>query len=429
MENTKPGLVTLSDFLRGLRDDLRRQYPESYWISGETSGVKVYKNAIYFDLLELKNGQKLAQIKVSAFTEGMQVIRQFEQMTGQKLVPGLKIGGRFGVNFHAVSGMSLVLQELDPEMTLGGIELQRQQTLQRLLAKYPEHIKLREGEYWSANKALPIAPVLQKIAVISSANAEGYHDFVHTLDHNEYGIKFNHQLFVTTVHGALAASDIVNAFRNVYESGQRFDAIVLIRGGGAPGDLLPYDDERLGAVIARARFPVVTGIGHHNNQGIADLLAAVHEKTPTAAAKYLVDRACEFQQRLKLLAVNIGTAARNTVGLRQQKLSRYITLIDVHADHRIKMQQQILAGLLPQITEAATRNLFQQKNRLTNINENIQNLSPLRTLKRGFAIVRKGTQIITDAADLSPGENVHITFERAEAEVTINTIRNGRTNL
>lgn len=69
--------ASLSDLLKSLRDGLRKAFPETYWVSGETAGIKVYQNATYFDLLELQGGKKVAQIKVSAFIgEGINAIRR-----------------------------------------------------------------------------------------------------------------------------------------------------------------------------------------------------------------------------------------------------------------------------------------------------------------------------------------------------------------
>lgn len=443
-------MATLSDFLKSLSNGPRRAFPESYWVSGETAGIKVYQNATYFELLELHGGKKIAQIKVTAFIgEGINAIRSFEKLTGQKFVAGMKIGARFRVNFHPVNGLSLVLVEIDAEMTLGGIELQRQNTLKLLLARYPAHVQQTDTGYWSFNKSLPLPLVMQKIAIVSSANAEGYHDFVHTLEHNEYGIRFHTRLFQTTVHGGQAAQDIISAFRNIYDSGEHFDGITLIRGGGSPGDFMPYDDEQLAIVVARARFPVITGIGHHNNQGICDMLAAVHEKTPTAAARFLVDRACSFQQRLEQLAALLSSTTQQTVRLKQQDIAQrkqqlsslatgwlnkktqqfqhIVNLIGPEAGFIIKSHQKEVNRIAADLYKLPQRNLLIKTNRLQTLAAHIQTLGPQRTLERGFAIISRKNVILKDGKALTAGDDVEIRFvgETAEARITDIKTNNG----
>lgn len=451
MDPSNAAPASLSEFLVTLRDGLRQAFPATYWVSGETAGIKAYPNATYFELLELQNGKKVAQIRVSAFIgEGINAIRSFEKLTGQKFVAGLKIGARFRVNFHPVNGLSLVLVEIDAEMTLGGIELQRQQTLKQLLTRYPAYIRQTENGYWSGNKALPLPIVMQKIAIVSSANAEGYHDFVHTLARNEYGITFHTRLFQTTVHGGQAVQDIISAFRSIYDSGETFDAIALIRGGGSPGDFMPYDDEQLAIVVARARFPVITGIGHHNNQGICDLLAAVHEKTPTAAARFLVDRACSFRQKLEQLAARISSTTQQAVRLKQQDIAgrkqqlsglatgwlnkktqafqHIINLIGPQAGYAIKTQQKEVSRIAADLARLPQKNLTLKTDRLQTLAAHIQSLGPQRTLERGFAIISRKNVILKDGKKLSAGEDVTIRFAQETAEARITDIQSHHGN-
>jgi exodeoxyribonuclease VII large subunit len=441
METSAP--LSLRSFLASLRDGLQQAFPDSYWVTGETAGIKAYPKATYFELLELQNGKKVAQIKVSAFIgEGINAIRSFEKLTGQQFVNGLKIGARFKVNFHPVNGLSLVLVEIDAEMTLGGIELQRQQTLQHLLARYPAYVRQTDTGYWSSNKSLPLPLIMQKIAIVSSANAEGYHDFVHTLENNEYGIRFHTRLFQTKVHGGQASQNIISAFRSIYDSDEKFDAIALIRGGGSPGDFMPYDDEQLAIVVARARFPVITGIGHHNNQGICDMLAAIHEKTPTAAARYLVDRGCNFQQRLVQLAARISNTTQQALRLKQsdiaqrkqqlnvltanwlnkktQAFQNIVRLIGPQAGYAIKSQQKDIARIAAELSRLPQKHIDAQQESLTRLASHIQSLGPQRTLERGFAIIHRKNVILKDGSDLATGDLINIQFatETAGAKIT-----------
>ncbi|MEJ7768571.1 MAG: exodeoxyribonuclease VII large subunit, partial [Chitinophagaceae bacterium] len=321
--------IGLRDLLHNVQSKLKQAFPGTYWVKAEVAGIRQSGQHLYFELIELLNGVKVAQVKANAFAgEGTLAIKKFENITGQRFVNGIRIGAQVRVNFHPVFGMSLVLCAIDAELTLGGIELQRKNTLEKLLLQYPSVISFADGRYQTANTRSPLKPVLQRIALVTSVGSDGYQDFMHCIDTNRFQYHFSTDTYSTVVHGSQAAKSIINAFNNIINSRIFYDAIVLIRGGGSPADFMPFDDEHLAMLIARCTIPVITGIGHHTNQGICDFFSRVHTKTPTMAGQFLIDHNHLFETALMRLSQQLIEKTAQIIvqqKMSQEKLSLKIT--------------------------------------------------------------------------------------------------------
>ena len=156
------------------------------------------------------------------------------------------------------------------------MERQRQMTIAQLQ---------KEG-VWDMNREAPMPVVVQRVAVVSSANAAGYQDFRKELAKSPY--RFEVTLFDAFMQGAAAEESIVTALCAVAERMDEFDAVVLIRGGGSASDLNCFNAYRLCAHVAQFPLPILTGIGHDKDTSVADMVAHTALKTPTAVAGWLV---------------------------------------------------------------------------------------------------------------------------------------------
>ena len=147
------------------------------------------------------------------------------------------------------------------------------------------------------NRELELPAVMQRIAVVSSRNAAGYQDFCKELANGIY--RFDVELFDAFMQGAGAEDSIIAALGAVADRIDDFDAMVIIRGGGSQSDLGCFDSYRLCCHLAQFPLPVIAGIGHDKDQSVADLVAAVSVKTPTAVAVYLKDRCAALDDWLQ----------------------------------------------------------------------------------------------------------------------------------
>lgn len=257
--------------------------------------------------------QMLAQARATIWSSRFQMLgRYFEEKTGQPLKAGLKILFQASVRFHELYGLSLDIVNIDPNYTIGDLARQRQETLKRLEA---------EG-LLDANKLLELPLVPQRLAIISSATAAGYQDFVHQLRNNSFGYAFHTTLFPATVQGNEAPASVKRAMALIAKYRDRFDAIVLIRGGGSQTDLSCFDDYAIAAAIGHSSLPVLTGIGHERDESIADLVAHTRLKTPTAVANFLIDCFRSAEEEIESLYDSIRMFSAQQMKLTKDKLER-----------------------------------------------------------------------------------------------------------
>lgn len=433
--------LTLQQLLLNIQGQLRQDFPGSYWIKAELTGVRRVGSHVYFELIQISSGQKVAQIKGTAFYgEGAQAIQAFEQITGQKFTEGIKIGLRASVNYHPVYGLSLNLLELDAELTIGGIELQRKETLDLLLRNNTAYLRRQDGLFITPNKQLSLPAVIQNVAIITSRTSDAYADLMHCLKRNDYGYRFHAELYEALVHGYSAAASIMDALAKIKASKLRYDLVILTRGGGAPADFLPFDNYDLALSIALFPMPILTGIGHQTNQGIVDFFARVHMKTPTMAAQFLIDHNHSFEMRLSMLSGSINQTATS---LLTDKRSRFVMLqsrfgsTTREALQRKRYQlQHVESALYPAISRLINSleskimmrsaqisfrlpfYFISTRKSLLHLKEHIQSLSPDRLLRRGFAIIRKDGKYMI-GSELRKGDSVEIILHKQSYEAAI----------
>ena len=214
--------------------------------------------------------------------------------------------------------MSLTVDELDPELTLGEQERLRRETIARLEA---------EGLLDRQKTTLSLPDLPYALAVISAPTAAGWGDFRRHLTENEYGFRFRVDLFEATMQGEAAPESISDALDAVMAAKEPYDAVLILRGGGSNFDLACFDDYGLCFNIANCDIPVFTAIGHDRDHHVADLVAWQDVKTPTALADLFLDaymaedeRISGYITRLRLAFVNKLNAMSSRVELLSSRI-------------------------------------------------------------------------------------------------------------
>jgi exodeoxyribonuclease VII large subunit len=295
----------LSDLLDEIQILVRSTFDRSYWVVGEIASISEAKNGhLYLELAEKQDDNLQAKVRANLWANSKKrLLSEFEFATSQSLKKGMKVLLNVVVDFHPIFGLSLTILDIDASFSLGEIERQKQLTLNRLE---------QEG-LLDFNQQHVLPPVIQNIAIISSATAAGFQDFMKQLKDNDMGYTFNTVLFQATMQGEKAASSIVQAFNLAELNSQKFDILVLIRGGGSSLDLSCFDEFDLAVRIAQSVFPVFTGIGHERDFSIADRVAHTHLKTPTAVAEYILSVNWSFEQKITTLNTSIIQFAKNRI--------------------------------------------------------------------------------------------------------------------
>jgi len=309
--------LSLFELHQQIREELEVAFPESYWVVAEIAQITPdrRKGHCYLTLVDKGEDARnvVAQARATIWSARFAMLgRFFEDKTGQPLKAGLKILFQASVRFHELYGLSLDIHNIDPNYTIGDLARQRQETIKRLEA---------EG-LLTANKEFELPEVPQRLAIISSATAAGYQDFIHQLQNNAYGYSFHTTLFPATVQGNDAPASVNKAMALIANYSERFDAIVMIRGGGSQTDLSCFDDYTIAAAIGNSPLPVLTGIGHERDESIADLVAHTRLKTPTAVATFLIDRLRTAEEYTEGLYDSIRLFTAQQLRLTEDRLER-----------------------------------------------------------------------------------------------------------
>lgn len=469
--------IKLSDLSRRIEQVFRQNFANDfYWIIAEVSGHKFYRDTDrhYFDLVEKSTGSEVevAKFKAKSWSEGSASIENFEQQTGQSFQSGIQVLIKVKVEYHSLYGLSLTLVEIDPSFTLGNIERQRRETLQRLVSENKGYIELIGSEYHTKNKSLDLPIVIQQIALIASPNSEGYADFIHTLTNNQYQYKFLVDNYFSSVQGKDAEKELINTLISIYKSEKKYDCVVMIRGGGAKTDFLVFDTYHLSRAVARFPIPVITGIGHHKDVSIVDMMAHSPTKTPTKCAELIISHNKFFEESVMEL--------QNSVLIKsQQLLSKSLSethelqgniivnvqyLLKEHADELNNRNRELVNNtkdflntqhsnlvsdtmvflskpkLILQRKEQAL--LYSQQNicsltpkfmlsKSTEMNHYVKVMklmSPVNIMKKGFAIISMDDEVLINGDKLKNGSIIKINMHQTEldAEITNKTKNDGK---
>ncbi|QIA09260.1 exodeoxyribonuclease VII large subunit [Draconibacterium halophilum] len=306
--------LTLSQLNAKIKGALLDAFPGTVWVVAEVSELKHNRSGhCYLELVEKEGSTITARSRATIWSYTYRMLKPyFETSTGQLFSEGIKVLVQATVEYHPAYGLSLNIKDIDPTYTVGDMAMQRKEIINRLKA---------EGVF-DMNRELELPLVPQKIAVISSATAAGYQDFMNQLENNEYGFKFYTKLFEAYMQGAETVPSIVHALERIFAHDDFFDAVAIIRGGGATADLSSFDDYDLAINITQFPLPVITGIGHEKDDTIIDLVAHTRMKTPTAVAEFFVTGVERYYERLLELENGIVQLTRETLDFQQEKLER-----------------------------------------------------------------------------------------------------------
>ena len=416
--------ITLLELNRLVREVIECEIPNEYWVEAELSECRESRGHCYMELVQYDEDRAatpLARASAKCWASKWMLIRPgFERTTGQRLHAGMKVLLKVYAQFHEAFGFSWIVTDIDPTYTLGDMARKRQEIIRQLKA---------EGVF-DLQKELRLPLFCQRIAVISSETAAGYGDFCNQLADNPYGFRFETRLFPATMQGEGVEQSIIAALERIYTATQEdgFDAVVIIRGGGATSDMSGFDTLALAENVANFPLPIITGIGHDRDESILDMVSHTRVKTPTAAAAFLIDH-------LKTVLDAINDAQDRLAGYTQQKLSvlkaqlsaiaetlpRIFTTVKTRHEARLDaLNSRIIATVRQSLITRQSkisafeerlpilldRRLMAEKHRLQLIEEKAKSLDPALLLRRGFSITLKDGHALRDASALRPGDEI-----------------------
>lgn len=374
--------ISLYELNRLLKEVVRDNFPDRYWIRAELSEVREnYSGHCYLELIEKESvsGKIIAKAKAMIWVSTYRMLKPyFEAETGQPFEAGLKVLVEVSLDFHELYGYTITIHDIDPVYTLGDMARKRQEILARLT----------EEGIIDMNRELDWPELPQRIAVISSKTAAGYGDFTDQLHHNKPGYVFYSCLFPAIMQGDQSEESIINALNRIYEELSLFDVVVIIRGGGATSDLSCFDSYLLATNIAQFPLPVISGIGHDRDETVIDRVAHSRVKTPTAAAAFLIDKLAETHLRLDELQHEFSQWISDKLSDETQRLATVQQWLPHQIDRLLKEQQSRLSHLAQGLKSGTERLISGKKNRLDMLARQIAHTSEMALLQQNFRLVQ-----------------------------------------
>lgn len=392
--------LSLYDLNVLVRRSLEQCLPDTYWIQAELSDVRTNSTGhcyLEFVQKDVRSNNLIARARGTIWSNVFRLLKPyFEEATGQAFVSGIKVLVQVTVSFHELYGYSLTVQDIDPTYTLGDMARRRKEILKQL----------EEEGVLTLNKELEIARLPQRIAVISSPTAAGYGDFCHQLQNNPRGFYFHTELFPALMQGERVEESVLAALDKINARLDKFDAVVIIRGGGATSDLSGFDTYLLAAACAQFPLPIITGIGHERDDTVLDSVAHTRVKTPTAAAEFLIDCMSDAADELEVLTGRLYDGVRSLLVQEHQKLVAYRNRIPSAAYRCISDAKLALLTVRKDIVQASALSLSRQRHRLELLRQRLVDASPEKQLSRGYSITLKDGRVVKHVSLLHEGDEI-----------------------
>lgn len=411
--------------------------PDEYWVEAEISELRVVRGNCYMELVQKAEDTRTPVARASAKcwrTYWILVQSLFERVTGRQLCPGMKVMMRVHADFHEAYGFSWIVTDINPEYTLGDIARRRREIIARL----------KEEGVFDLQKELIIPLFAQRVAVISSDNAAGYDDFCNQLQNNEKGLAFSVKLYPAVMQGESTEDSVIEALDRIYKDEDKFDVVVIIRGGGATSDLSGFDTLSLAENVANFPLPIIVGIGHNRDESVLDLVANMSVKTPTAAAAFLIDRLAAVAARVDAAATSLSKYVTNRIEQEKSRIKYLSTVlpslyaavksrenmrISRMSDSLYVAVRQIVASekarldLMPQRLSGAWRQAVTgESHRLQMLEQRVAASDPKRMLARGYTLTLHDGRAVTDLSSLKKGDMLTTLFAGGEVMSEVNKI-------
>ncbi|WP_250162334.1 exodeoxyribonuclease VII large subunit [Psychrobacter sp. WY6] len=451
--NLEDTVLRLSDYLSAVDMVIKQTFNHRVWVKAEIRNLSSKGGHYYFELAEKDDGKVIASCRGNLWRfKAARVLAKFERATGMPLDRDLTVLLKVSAGFHAQYGFSLTIEDIDPSYTLGDLARQYAEMVDRLTG---------EG-LLNLNQQLPVPFDIEHVLVIAPEKAAGLGDFQADADRLARTGACHFHYHNATFQGNHAPSEIRQAIVNAQQFFDTYkhlpDLLVIIRGGGAVGDLAYLNDYELAALVAEQPIPVWVGIGHERDKVILDEVAHTSFDTPSKVIAaimthlaQLVTQTLQYQAQIKQAAQRqLSTAAQQTTRqlsqIQSQTIGQLTALqkdsdyawrsIQQSAQRQVKQAARLTSELRTQTQAAAYQQLTvaasaSQNNQKTIMHSAQQQLiqaqrdsehlrdivllhRPSRVLKQGYTMLTdaKDKQILTSGTQLHPEQTVHILLKR-----------------
>jgi len=412
--------LTIRQLMEQVDLAITQAFPQTVWVTGEVQNLSRKGTGIFFDLAEARTGAHAnATVTVRSIIWGnalatMQARRGADKLA-EVLQDGLQLRCLCQVQLYKDRGsLTLLISDIDPTFTKGALALARERLLKELRAKGLDQ----------ANKRLDLPPFPLRIGLISSEGSRAQSDFLDQLDCLNYP---GEVLFCpATMQGEQVPRQVVAALTLLIQHG--CDLVVITRGGGSAADLRWFDAPEIAYAIAAASVPVIAAIGHHDDVCVAEEICHLRQKTPTAAADFVVSICLDTRARIDSMAAGLANllgqrlsevsllsaaligrlhaAAERGLDSRSLMLNQLGNHLQRTATSRINTTMSHLSDFKSRFNIAAERHLGSFATRLAEMLGALQRRDPTAWLSQGWTRLSGAYGPITSCEQVALGESV-----------------------
>lgn len=341
--------LTIGELMQSVHLKIQEAFPRSLWVVGEIQNFSNGKRALFFQLADFKEGGSKSattsascvmwQSTLESLKAKLNAKRQSDNTSEDELshllADGIRIRALVSVNFYKDRGsISLIIQDIDPRYTKGALALAREELLKEMRQKGLER----------KNASNHLRPFPFRVGLISAEGSRAKSDFLDQL--LLYKFPGNVLFFPAHTQGEQSIQDICQGIKEL--SRANCDLIVITRGGGSLADLRWFDSREIALAIAHAKTPILSAIGHHDDVCVAEYMSYRREKTPTAAADYILSIFQSSKEKLD-----------NASQILLKKLSASVEQIHRRQHHCLQRLQSFSTQFLFNEKEKITRSSMQ----------------------------------------------------------------------
>lgn len=399
LRSFEPPELSVSQLCHSIRSALEHHVPPQFWVLGELCEARQSRGHYWLEVVDAQGsddilmagegaggGEQRAVMRKAASVSAViwsGVLKRLASRAAPQELPlqvGLRIRFLAHVELRPDGGrIQVIVDDVDLSYTQGQLALTREQVL----------LELRRRGLIDRNRQTELPAFPLRVALITANQSRARNDFLHELETS--GIGFETILIDSRMQGEETSDDVCAALEWLNHSDPPpVDVIVITRGGGSRMDLRWFDDLDIAKSVAYARVPVITAIGHHEDVSVADAVAWQAEKTPTAAARLLVQRCRQSESEVLSQVTQASQRALRRVEAADQALLSRLASASQSALRRTAAAELTLQNTGQQINRAAFLRLEWQNTKLDQ-NERILRLVKSqfsKALVRGFAVVR-----------------------------------------
>ena len=460
--NLEDTVLRLSDYLAAVDMVIKQTFAHRVWVKAEIRNLSSKGGHYYFELAEKDDdGKVVASCRGNLWRfKATRVLAKFERATGMALNRDLTVLLKVSASFHAQYGFALTIEDIDPSYTLGDLARQYAQMVDRLTGEGLLHL----------NQQLPKPFDIEHVIVIAPEKAAGLGDFQADADRLASTGACHFYYHNATFQGNHAPSEIrqaiVSAQQQFFDTYERLpDLLVIIRGGGAVGDLAYLNDYELAAIVAEQPVPVWVGIGHERDKVILDEVAHTSFDTPSKVIAAISAHLANLVAQTVQYRAQITQAAQRQLKSAEQQAIRQLSQLQAQtvgqltalqkdsdyawrsiqqsAQRQVKQAARLTTDYQNQIEQAAQHSIMMASmnavNRRKTIMHNIEQQlvkarresahlrdivllhRPQRVLNQGYTMLStaSGKQTLTSSSQLYPEQIIKIKLKDGQATAQI----------